>query len=96
MSYSVPGEEITWDKLQGKPTTFDALGITDVVSNERIDQIKTELDQTSSTTKENVDALMSKLNIDKQDKSFMLENLIDLIDAKMQLVTELVDEVTLA
>ena len=92
----MPGEEITWDKIQGKPTTFEELGITDVVSNERIDQIKTELDQTSSTTKTNMDALTSKLNIDKQDKSFMLENLIDLIDAKMQLVTELVDEVTLA
>ena len=96
LSYSVPGEEITWDKIQGKPTTFEGLGITDVVSNERIDHIKTELDQTSSTTKTNMDALTSKLNIDKQDKSFMLENLIDLIDAKMQLVTELVDEVTLA
>ena len=85
-------------KKQLQEEWLDNSSLTQIADkiDERIDQIKTELDQTSSTTKANVDALTSKLNIDKQDKSFMLENLIDLIDAKMQLVTELVDEVTLA
>ena len=95
LSYSVPEEEITWDKIQGNPTTFEELGLTDIISNETVDRYKTELDEESTTTRTNLDALMGKLNIDKQDKSFMLENLIDLVDAKMQLVKELVDEATL-
>lgn len=84
-------EDKSWSAVQNKPTTFEELGITDAVSNSDTDSLIDDLNSGKATVTSGIEALKTagaKYTGEMQDKSQMMETMIDLIDAKMQVISE--------
>ena len=82
--------DLVWDNIQNKPTTIDQL-CDNVITNSEVDKFVSTANSTSNTTKSNVDSALAKAPpLDNQDTSFSMENLIDLIDYKMQIIRSLI------
>ena len=82
--------DLVWDNIQNKPTTIDQL-CDDVITNSEVDKLVSTANSTSTTTKSKIDSALAKASpLDNQDASFSMENLIDLIDYKMQIIRSLI------
>lgn len=84
-------EDKSWSAVQDKPTSFDDLGITDVMNNDETDSLINDLNTDKSTATTGIETLKTvsaKWTGEMQDKSQMMETMIDLIDAKMQVISE--------
>lgn len=84
-------EDKSWSAVQDKPTTFEELGITDAMSNSDTDSLIDDLNSGKATVTSDIETLKTasaKYTGEMQDKSQMMETMIDLIDAKMQVISE--------
>lgn len=84
-------EDKSWAAVQNKPTTFEELGITDAMPNSDTDSLINTLNTDKTTATSGIETLKTigaKYTGEMQDKSQMMETMIDLIDAKMQVISE--------
>lgn len=84
-------EDKSWSAVQNKPTTFEELSITDAMSNSDTDSLIDDLNSGKATVTSGIETLKTasaKYTGEMQDKSQMMETMIDLIDAKMQVISE--------
>lgn len=84
-------EDKSWAAVQNKPTTFEELGITDAMPNSDTDDLIDNLNNGKATVTSGIEELKTvgaKYTGEMQDKSQMMETMIDLIDAKMQVISE--------
>ena len=84
-------EDKSWTAVQNKPTTFEELGITDAMPNSDTDSLIDNLNSGKATVTSGIETLKTvgtKYTGEMQDKSQMMETMIDLIDAKMQVISE--------
>lgn len=84
-------EDKSWTAVQKKPTTFEELGITDAMPNSDTDSLINTLNTDKTTATSGIETLKTigaKYTGEMQDKSQMMETMIDLIDAKMQVISE--------
>lgn len=84
-------EDKSWTAVQNKPTTFEELGITDAMPNSGTDSLIDNLNAAKTATTSGIETLKTvgaKYTGEMQDKSQMMETMIDLIDAKMQVISE--------
>lgn len=84
-------EDKSWTAVQNKPTTFEELGITDAMPNSDTDTFINTLNSEKATATSGIETLKTvgaKYTGEMQDKSQMMETMIDLIDAKMQVISE--------
>ena len=83
--------DLVWSNISGSPTTIDELGLA--VSNDSIDQKVSNANNLATTANNSVNAVIDKAEpLMMQDNSFAMENLIDLIDYKMQLISTLLNQ----
>lgn len=81
--------DLVWSNITGAPTTIDELGLA--VSNSTIDSMVSEANTLATAADTSVNAVIDKVEpLKLQDDSFAMENLIDLIDYKMQLIQSLI------
>lgn len=90
--YSNPPEVPLWENIQDKPTSIEELGLTENSSNTEVDTLVENATTKTTETEEIVNKSLNSLNTMKenQDNSFAMENLIDLIDYKMQIIRSLI------
>lgn len=90
--YSNPPEVPLWENIQDKPTNIEELGLTENSNNTEVDNLVENATTKTTETEENVNKSLNSLNAMKenQDNSFAMENLIDLIDYKMQIIRSLI------
>ena len=84
-------EDKSWAAVQNKPTTFEELGITDAMPNSDTDSLIDNLNNGKAVVTSGIETLKTvgaKYTGEMQDKSQMMETMIDLIDAKMQVISE--------
>lgn len=84
-------EDKSWTAVQNKPTTFEELGITDAMPNSDTDSLIDNLNNGKAVVTSGIETLKTvgaKYTGEMQDKSQMMETMIDLIDAKMQVISE--------
>ena len=84
-------EDKSWAAVQNKPTTFEELGITDAMPNSDTDSLIDNLNDGKAVVTSGIETLKTvgaKYTGEMQDKSQMMETMIDLIDAKMQVISE--------
>lgn len=94
LCFSTPAVEATWENVEGKPTTLEELGLTSNETNEAVDTMVSVVNQTVTEVEPFVNNIYdkSKPGLDNQASSFAMENLIDLIDYKMQLIQSLISD----
>lgn len=81
--------DLVWSNITGAPTTVDELGLA--VSNSTIDSMVSEANTLATAANTSVNAVIDKVEpLKMQDDSFAMENLIDMIDYKMQLIQSLI------
>lgn len=92
LCFSTPAVELKWENVEGKPTTLEELGLTSNETDEAVDKMVTEVNTTTTEAETSVNNIYdtAKHGLDNQDNSFAMENLIDLIDYKMQLIQSLI------
>ena len=92
LCYSTPAVELKWENVENKPTSLEELGLTSNESNEVVDNMITTVDTAASEADSSVNIIYDNASsgLDNQDNSFAMENLIDLIDYKMQLIQSLI------
>ncbi len=90
--YSNPSEVPLWKDIEGKPTSIEDLGLTANSTNAEVDSKVSEVDTKCKEVSEIVNPVMNGFNCmnENQDTSFSMENLIDLIDYKMQIIKNLI------
>ena len=90
--YSNPSEVPLWENIEGKPTSIEDLGLTANSTNAEVDSKVSEVDTKCAETEKAVTPILNKFNTMKEnhDTSFIMENLIDLIDYKMQIIKSLI------
>lgn len=80
--------DLVWANITNKPTTIDELGVA--VSNTKVDTMVANSNSLATSANSSVSAVIDKVEpLKMQDNSFAMENLIDLIDYKMQLIANL-------
>lgn len=92
LCFSTPAVELKWEDVEGKPTTLEELGLSSNETDETVDKMVTEVNNTVTEAETSVNNIYdkSKPGLDNQDNSFAMENLIDSIDYKMQLIQSLI------
>ena len=90
--YTNPSEVPLWENIEGKPTSIEDLGLTANSTNAEVDSKVSEVDTKCAETEKAVTPILNKFNTMKEnhDTSFIMENLIDLIDYKMQIIKSLI------
>lgn len=80
--------DLVWSNVSNKPTTIDELGVA--VSNADVDTMVNSMNALATTADSSINAIADKAEpLTMHDNSFAMENLIDLIDYKMQLIENL-------
>lgn len=80
--------DLVWANITNKPTTIDELGVA--VSNANVDTMVKNANTLATSANSSVNAVVDKVEpLKMQDNSFAMENLIDSIDYKMQLIENL-------
>lgn len=83
-------DKFVWSNFKNKPTTLDELGL-DVLPNSEVMKMTEEADNLSQQSDTAYKTALTKTSpLDQQDNSFSMENLIDLIDYKMQIIRSLI------
>lgn len=90
--YTNPSEVPLWENIEGKPTIIEDLGLTANSTNAEVDSKVSEVDTKCAETEKAVTPILNTFNTMKEnhDTSFIMENLIDLIDYKMQIIKSLI------
>lgn len=82
--------DLVWKNIKNPPTTIDELGLS--VSNSKVDTMVSNANTLATSVNTSVTNVLPKATpLTLQDDSFVMENLIDMIDYKMQLVKSLID-----
>lgn len=91
LSYNVPMGAVTWDDIKNKPTTMDEMDFSNQYTNSQLEELiknmQTKVTQVESTSGTSAEAYNEF--VEKKDYAFAMENLIDLIDCKMKILSEL-------
>ena len=82
--------DVEWNDVKNKPTTITQI-CDDVITNSAVDELVNTTNTKSATTETNINSALGKISpLNTRDNSFIMENLIDLIDYKMQIIRSLI------
>ena len=82
--------DLVWSNVKNKPTTITQI-CDDVITNSAVDELVHTTNTKSATTETNINSALGKISpLNTRDNSFIMENLIDLIDYKMQIIRSLI------